>query len=183
MSAKLCLSCGMCCNGVIFRDVKLQKDDDAGKLKNLGLPISRRILPQPCAALEGCRCRVYADRPTYCRQFECALFKNVMWGNLKATDALAIIRDARRKVKKVLRLLRGLGDPDESKALGVRFREMSRRMERPAIDENTAENYGQLTLAMHDLNVLLSESFYPGSEEVVTAKTLAGRIAEPSKKR
>src|SRR5437868_1476023 len=92
-SSALCLECGLCCNGVIFADVRLQRGDDPGRLRALGLPIATPHAPssasplrktggvpaprfaQPCAALDGCRCRIYADRPAYCRQFDCLLLK------------------------------------------------------------------------------------------------------------
>jgi hypothetical protein len=36
-------------------------------------------------------------------------------------------------------------------------------MEAQGLDEETAELYGRLTLAVHDLNLLLAEAFYPGA--------------------
>src|SRR6266581_3782971 len=89
-TGQLCLSCGLCCNGVIFADVKLQPSDDASRLRALGLRISTPhskfrtpTFDQPCAALGGCRCRIYAERPRYCREFECVLFKSVKAGRLE----------------------------------------------------------------------------------------------------
>src|SRR5262249_32014463 len=98
-SNQLCLTCGLCCNGVIFADVKIQPKDDADRLRTLGLPLTKprdSAFPkwrQPCAALDGCRCRIYAERPHYCREFECALLKAVNVGRVGAEAALRIIRD------------------------------------------------------------------------------------------
>jgi hypothetical protein len=57
-----------------------------------GLPVSRPrsahrppCLNQPCTAWEGCRCRVYAGRPQYCHQFECALLKSGVAGRYLQT--------------------------------------------------------------------------------------------------
>ena len=36
---RLCLACGLCCNGVLFRDVELQDGDDLEALQKLGLTI------------------------------------------------------------------------------------------------------------------------------------------------
>ena len=76
----LCLRCGMCCDGTLFRYVELRPPDDRAALKRAGLEIRsfRRStagqsvvgqrFPQPCAALDPqCRCQVYADRPASCR--------------------------------------------------------------------------------------------------------------------
>jgi Fe-S-cluster containining protein len=171
--ATLCPNCALCCNGVLFKDVELQKGDNADKLKNLGLPISnsRSALrgsgskpsrfPQPCSALEGCHCNVYADRPLRCRQFECALFKSVAVGETGVEGALGIIRDARKRAERVKALLRELGDSEESLALSLRFKRARRRFENSDVDESTAETFSRLTLAVHDLNLLLHDKFYP----------------------
>ena len=187
MEQQLCLNCGLCCNGVIFADVQLKPEDNPKQLRDLGLPLisvrgkppetaetrknktpmpakgtSGWKLPQPCAALNGCTCRVYADRPIYCRQFECLLLKHVKSGNLSAERALGIIRDARQRAEKVRRLLRALGNEDVNVALSARFRATTAALNRAKLGEDTAALYGELTLAVHDLNCLMSDAFYPG---------------------
>ena len=160
---QLCLECGMCCNGVIFGDVKLREGDDAARLESLGLRMKgKRAFSQPCAALEGCRCRIYEERPKYCREFECVVLENVKSGRLKKTVARGIIREAKKRVTRVERLLNELGDRNELKDLRARVRHMARKLERPDLDDETRRVYGELTLAMHDLNQLLREAFYPG---------------------
>ncbi len=178
---QLCLQCGLCCNGVLFRDVELQPGDDAGKLKALGMPVrskaqsSKRNVQtgkfnQPCTALGAdCRCRIYADRPSRCRQFECALLLEVIAGGTEVEPALKLIRSTRRKADKVLKLMRDIGDTNEAVSLSVRFRKLRQRFEAGDIDEWLAQQseeelfdlYGQLTLAVHDLNSVLAEKFYP----------------------
>jgi hypothetical protein len=117
--------------------------------------------PQPCAALNGCICRIYADRPARCRQFECALLKAVQAGVTEPSAALRAIRDARQRAERVRCLLRDLGDVDETLALSLRFKRTKKRFESSPPDDDTAEVFGQLTLAVHDLNLLLREKFYP----------------------
>jgi len=163
----LCLQCGLCCNGVIFADVKLHPDDDAQRLQSLGLgirmPDSGARKPrfrQPCAALEGCRCRIYSERPHQCRHFECLLLKSVMAGRTTFGEAVGIIRKAREQVDLVERLLADLGESDKQSALAARFRRTAKRLEKAGFDETAAEQYGRLTLAVHDLNLLLSQAFY-----------------------
>lgn len=170
-SNQLCLECGLCCNGVIFAHGQLQPEDDAARLQSLGLALVKtrhtkletQKFHQPCAAFDGCRCNIYSERPKYCREFECLLLKNMKAGRLETNAALRIIRDARQRAEKVKRLLRELGDADEHIALSVRFRRMKRRMESSELDEEGAERFGDLTLAVHDLNVLLSGAFYSNS--------------------
>jgi Fe-S-cluster containining protein len=175
-TGKLCLSCGLCCNGTIFANVKLQPGDDAARLRDLGLRISipRSASPtaqftQPCAALEGCRCRIYDQRPRYCREFECVLLKSVKAGELKPAAALRIIGVAKQRSDKVRELLRDLGETDEQATLAARFRRTAKRLQQADLDQEKAGKYGQLTLAVHELNYLLSENFYPGTGPVKAA--------------
>jgi Fe-S-cluster containining protein len=169
-SNNLCLECGLCCNGVIFADVQLQPSEVQclkSKVQSLDFSSSSRSagitkLPQPCAAFDGCRCRIYSDRPTYCRQFECLLLKNVQSGRLEHRAALRIIRTARQRADKVRDLLRELGDTDEQKALSHRFQRAAKQFENAPLADAKAQTYADLTLAVHDLNLLLSEAFYPG---------------------
>jgi Fe-S-cluster containining protein len=167
----LCLSCGLCCNGAIFADVKLKARDNADLLRSLGLPVGFRKhsrpscalkLCQPCAAFDGLACRIYDDRPEHCHNFECLQLKTLRTGAITKTQALSIIRAARKRLEKVRRLLDSLGDTDEALPIAVRFRRTSRRLQTLGMDKPTGQIYGQLTLAVHDLNFILSDSFYPG---------------------
>ena len=163
----LCLVCGLCCNGVIFADVQLQSGDEAARVQSLGLRLKsggrcQPKLVQPCEAYDGSHCRIYAERPKYCCKFECFLLKSVKAGRTERAGALRIIGRAREQADKVRRLLRELGDSEESLSLGARFRRTARRMESLELDEATANLHARLTLAVHDLNRLLAESFYPG---------------------
>lgn len=168
----LCLNCGLCCNGVLFKDVELQAGDDVARLQSLGLPVSTprsakgfARFSQPCAALQAdCKCCVYGDRPSRCRDFECAVFKAVQAGEMETAAALRTIKQARQKADKVLRLLRKLGDLDEHVALSVRFRRLKKRVESGQFEEEAVDLYGELTLAVHDLNLLLGTAFYPQSQ-------------------
>ncbi len=169
-SNPLCLECGLCCNGVIFANGQLLPDDDAARLRELGLKLLRAPhsaprtpkFAQPCAAFDGCRCGIYAERPQYCRAFECALLKKFQAGKVTTGAALRKIQLARRHADKVGKLLRELGDANAAAALSIRFRKMQRRAETGALDDESADRFGELTLAMQDLNFLLSETFYPG---------------------
>lgn len=168
-SNSLCLECGLCCNGVIFATGQLQPEDDAERLRSLGLKfasnqkskIENQKFLQPCACFGGRHCNIYSERPKYCRHFECLLLKSVNTGRTDNAAALRVIRNARQRVEKVKRLLRDLGNSDEDAALSKRFRKVKRQVECHPLDEDIADKFADLTLAVHDLNVLLSEAFYP----------------------
>ena len=162
----LCRECGLCCNGVIFADVQLRPADNAARLRLLGLAFVQKSkagsekFRQPCAAFAGCKCNIYPERPSYCREFECLLLKGVKAGEVKISEAQKLIRLALKQAATVKRLLRQLGDTNESLALSKRVRRMTRKVERSPYDREAAHLFAELTLAAHKLNVLLSDKFY-----------------------
>jgi uncharacterized protein len=174
-SGDICLTCGLCCDGSLFADVKLQSRDEidplllsvgvsdakqVGKQNPARARISMRRLPQPCIAFDGCRCRIYSSRPEYCRQFECLLLKKLKSGVITRATAERLIGRARRKTEVVNRLLEALGQTDTA-GLADRFRSLTRRFEREPLDRKNSALYGRLTVAFHELNLLLHEQFYP----------------------
>jgi len=165
---KLCLACGLCCDGTLFDNVQLGADENAKKLKTLGLPVAvtrGRVavsyFRQPCTALCADRaCRVYADRPGQCRAFECGVYKDVQASRIEETSALNLVKKARRKADYIRRLLRELGDADETRSLGDRFRRTQRRMEAGGGDAAAAAKFAELGLAVHQFNLLAHKKFY-----------------------
>jgi Fe-S-cluster containining protein len=160
---QLCPNCGLCCNGVLFADVELQKGDDAGRLIDLGLPVKRkgakRVFAQPCRCFDGKLCGIYENRPRRCRTFECGLLKRVQSGEMPAPAALKRIARARKLVEKVRQLLHRLGDNDEQMALSRRY---SRMMARPidlSASEEICEARGRLMLSVNDLMRVLQGEF------------------------
>jgi uncharacterized protein len=165
---KLCLACGLCCDGTLFDNVRLGPGDNAKKLQALGLPVavSRARLPvtffrQPCTALCADRtCRVYADRPGQCRTFECGVFKDAQAGRITFAVALRRVKQARQKADHIRRLLRRLGDTDEHRSLGDRFRRTQRRLESGNADAAASILFAELGEAVHRFNLLAHEKFY-----------------------
>ena len=169
---KLCLKCGLCCDGSLFKDVELQAGDDADRIKKGGVRLRKaRQNPsaetpglrfaQPCRALgKDCRCAVYADRPGHCREFECLLFAEAAGGRIKLATARGIVRKARRLTAEVDGLLHRLGDSSSDKPLQQRFRKIARRIESTNATPDELAVYGELTLAFHALNHLLGSRFY-----------------------
>ena len=143
--------------------------EDAAPLLSVGMPLLRgdgkdragwKFL-QPCAAFDGCRCRIYSSRPNHCKNFECLLLKGLRRGELTRSVALGLIHRTRRKAERVDRLLRELTDADRGLALGERFRRCARRLEQGGLDSGTVEKFGQLTVSFQQLNFTLAKHFYP----------------------
>ena len=62
----LCVECGLCCDGSLFRFLPVEPGD-VERHRALGLPVvtqsGRLAMPLPCAKLEAKCCTVYAQRP------------------------------------------------------------------------------------------------------------------------
>jgi Fe-S-cluster containining protein len=171
LSTELCASCGLCCNGGIFGDVELRPEDDRARLRSLGLRIKSSVggqvskFLQPCLAHDGCKCRIYSERPAYCRQFECLLLKNVLSGAIEKTTATRLIQEARQKLLQINECLLLMGNRDETVAHRVRFHQVARRMGEQRFSRENAAHFSKLTILVHELNVLLAEYFYPGAQK------------------
>lgn len=108
-ASRLCLACGMCCNGVLFQIVRLQAEDSPRELEKLGMALSRKktepYFNQPCRFLDNCTCQIYSQRPSRCRQFECRQIVALAGGDTSEAEAAAVIARIHDQVRRVTLLL------------------------------------------------------------------------------
>lgn len=104
----LCTRCGLCCDGSLFADVELTGRVEATGLEVMGLDVEEEdgdaqggLLMQPCGALQGKRCDIYAHRPECCRTFECRLLQDARRGAVSVEQAMTHIAEALRQVSHV----------------------------------------------------------------------------------
>jgi hypothetical protein len=143
--------------------VELQPGDEAGPLAALGVPLSKRgkrtKFPQPCACLDGLRCRIYSERPLRCRTFDCRLLQQAAAGQVRVGDARKIIRETRRHAAQVGRLLRLLGEKHEQLSLSKRYGRVMKQPMDLSAGEKAPRLRGQLLLAVHELTNALGRDF------------------------
>ena len=161
--AKICPACGLCCNGVLFGDVELQREDDAKLLTKLGVNLFRKgrktAFTQPCDCLVNGLCRIYADRPKRCATFDCGLLKRVQRDEITAPAALKKITEAKRHAAEVLKLVRQLGNTDESLPLNQRYAAVIAEPIDMSADEADIERRGELMMAVSRLVETLERDF------------------------
>ena len=114
----LCTNCGLCCDGTLFADVELVGKAEVARLEIMGMEVENEgrnagLLSQPCTALRGTRCGIYAHRPNCCRVFQCHLLQNAKRGTVTVERALEQIADAREQILQVRAMLDRLGNRDE----------------------------------------------------------------------
>ena len=161
--ANLCPACGLCCNGVLFGDVELQRGDDAKLLGKLGVELFRKgrktAFSQPCACLAKGLCSIYVDRPKRCAAFDCGLLKRVQASEVSAAIALKKIAEAKRRADAVLKLVRELGNSDESLPLNQRYAAVMTQPIDMSADEVEIERRGELMMAVSKLVETLERDF------------------------
>jgi uncharacterized protein len=113
----LCTQCGLCCDGSLFADVELAGRAESTRLEVLGLEIedddtNGELLLQPCRALQGRHCGIYAHRPECCRTFECRLLQDVRRGAVGVERAGEQIAETLRQIRRVRRQMARLGQRD-----------------------------------------------------------------------
>lgn len=95
--SQLCLDCGLCCDGTLFRYVAIS-GSEREELVRLGIGVGENrkgdVMWLPCGKLEGKCCSIYEARPGGCRRFVCALGKR-----LEAKEVC--LEDARAEVVKM----------------------------------------------------------------------------------
>jgi Fe-S-cluster containining protein len=113
----LCTRCGLCCDGSLFADVELVGQAESTRLEIMGLDVEDNgtdagLLSQPCAALRGRRCSIYAFRPKCCQTFECQLLQDAKRGAVPVEVAAGKIAEAFKRIRRVRDLLTELGGGD-----------------------------------------------------------------------
>lgn len=115
--SRLCLSCGLCCNGTLFTHIAPR----AGEVEALAGTrlhlVTRRdgrvVIGLPCPALEGRRCTMYDERPAGCREFSCATARALAEGEVDEATAHARVEEALRRLAQVeARLPRAAEEPE-----------------------------------------------------------------------
>ncbi len=162
-AGELCPACGLCCNGVLFADVELQRGDQASELAALGLEIQckgqKQAFAQPCRCFDGKWCRVYTHRPRRCRTFECGVLKRVRAGKLTPLEALRLIQLVRRRVRKIQDQLRALGNHDDVLPLSRRYASVMAEPMDLAGDEFFVETRARLMLDVAELMKRIQQQF------------------------
>ncbi len=153
----LCLQCGMCCNGVLFADVRPEPGDPSPLFTGGRLRVS-----QPCPAFNAatCACAIYPERPVRCRKFECRQLLGVRKGTTTMEKALRQIREARRLAAEVEKLLTELGFNNKRLPFSRRFQRCQRAAENGKLPQAQFERLADLQLAVHQLTGLLAKEFY-----------------------
>jgi uncharacterized protein len=106
--ARLCRSCGLCCDGSLFGVVDLEPREVAvATSRRLRVLPSAKAFEQPCAALASSGagddrdCHIYDDRPRSCRRFTCRLYEKHRRDGGPVDECLAAVRRVRALLARI----------------------------------------------------------------------------------
>ena len=110
LASRLCLACGMCCDGTVHAFARIQAADvepaQAAGFAPYDTPDGLPAFPRPCRYLDGAACRRYMDwRPSICGDYFCKLQKRVATDECAEDEAFQLIANAlsaRKQVQAVL---------------------------------------------------------------------------------
>lgn len=158
----LCTRCGLCCDGSLFADVELAGRAEATKVEAMGLEIedddaNGALLPQPCKALQGKLCGIYAHRPECCRTFECRLLQDVRRGAVGVERAGEQVAEALKRIARVKALMAQLGPCDER--LPLRESCAEALAGEAGADPELNRKHAELEAAMSSVEELIRKTF------------------------
>ena len=155
----------MCCDGSLFADVELAGRAEATRLEVMGLEIedddtNGALLLQPCRALQGKRCGIYAHRPECCRTFECRVLQDVRRGTAGVERAGEQVAEALKRIGRVREQMAHLGQRDGR----LPFREScAEALARDAdADPEVNRKRAELEAAMSVVEELIRKTFLDG---------------------
>lgn len=111
-ASRLCLACGLCCQGV-FHSSAMIRADETRAVERLGLEVvetdGRPGFPLPCRHHQEGRCAVYRQRPHVCKAYRCKLLVRFLDGRSSWEESLLRIG----QVKKLAARLGLEGGPED----------------------------------------------------------------------
>ena len=99
--SRLCLSCGLCCQGVLHDWAKIE-EDEIGLAERLELRTASRpeghVFALPCHHHRDDACTVYDQRPSPCRGYRCKLLLGYLAGEVSWDESLQRVEQVKRLI-------------------------------------------------------------------------------------
>jgi len=152
----LCLECGLCCDGTLFKHTELE-DSEIASARSVGAPLIAidagqgtqvHAIPQRCALFQGGCCSTFGRwRPKTCGDYTCELLDGFVGGSRTLQECLATVRDVRDVAEAVRRnnldAARGEAPPEAPRMTALlevlRRRYFKVKGKRPASDPEGAD--------------------------------------------
>jgi len=169
----LCTSCGLCCDGTLYREVNLNSDDEQSRLLALGAEIKPAPgNPQkPFAMSLGCKahvdglCTIFGERPTDCGKFECALLRTMRKGEKSLHEAKRIVAETKH-YRDALRQAAEISAPEKADLPILDLRNFAISLFDKDVAPEDRVTHGSMIIEATALNVMMYDYFHsPTNEE------------------
>ncbi len=113
---ELCLSCGLCCKGMLFDHAAIETDETE-LVNQLGLnPYQKKVdydaFSLPCPRFKDSKCTIYAQRPRICGDYQCKLLNGYLQGEISFGESIELVRKAISLMEAIYQHIGG--DPSKS---------------------------------------------------------------------
>lgn len=159
-TTNICLSCGLCCNGIFVGFVELEKEEipALNKLMEVVETEYKGIFLQPCT--KYCNgCSIYTNRPKQCRNYNCGLLKSVEQNELDFNTALEMVDFVKQKKivieEKVVNLQLNLQAP----SFYFKMIALKRELDKLKVESTLTKNHASLMTELNELNNHLIKNF------------------------
>ncbi len=160
-SLNICLSCGLCCDGVLIGFVQLDKEELSvmRTLKDIEAFENSGLFFQPCSNLDADGCNIYSQRPRQCDLFKCEILKSIENKELDFDSALEIINLVKQKKLNIEKQFASLPFRLQSQSFYFKIVEIHNFMQKNNGESTLQQTHGSLLSEIDELNTLVSKSF------------------------
>ncbi len=157
---ELCMSCGLCCNGVVL-DHGVIETDEIELASQLGLtPYKKKVdydaFCLPCPCFKDSKCSAYAHRPRNCSGYQCKLLGGYLQEKISFEESVELVRKA---ISLMEAIYRHIGGVDPSKIIWEQIRDFMELQARSVNSEESRRLIARLLLDVKKLSTICSSHF------------------------
>ena len=161
----LCVGCGICCDGTMYKSVDLYKNDRPDLLEEAGLVLSNDgafdFFRLPCTSFAAGCCKIYEIRPTVCAEYRCLLLRRLEAGEIPYADALALVEKTTAIRDRVRSGLNAYLETDDRVPLSELYRRMLAKLDSADDPAAARREQRELLFDVVALRVILARDFEP----------------------
>ena len=161
----ICIDCGMCCDGTMFRYAGIQEGDQLEPLKAAGAVFVKREADTafllPCPAFRGGCCSIHGTRPAICGAYRCRLLRRYEAGEVSFEEAQALIIRTMDQRDRVRPTLTAFIDSPDSLALSGLYWRLEEKFDAMPDPARARREKAELLLDIAALRVVLAREFEP----------------------
>ncbi len=144
----LCNTCGLCCDGTLFKTVTLKQNERVKALKAVSAKFTtknkERHFLQPCVAHKNLICNVYNERPESCIMYKCKLLKQCLSNEIPMEKALKTVEEAILHKTRVEEMIGEVYNTWVSKSLPENYEEFIKTLNRERDPASSKKKYGHI---------------------------------------